>query len=130
MSVVKGPFEVKATPFPPYDTSGGVTLSRMTFSKTFRGALEATSTVEMLAAMTSVKGSASYVAIEKLSGSVDGKKGTFVMQHNAVMNRDVPSLSITIVPDSGTEELAGITGSMKIDIEPGGKHFYTFDYKL
>jgi hypothetical protein len=83
----------------------------------------------MLTAMTSVKGSAGYVAIEKVTGTLRGRSGTFVLQHSATMNRGTPQLSLTVVPDSGTGQLTGVAGSMTIKIADG-KHFYEFDYTL
>jgi hypothetical protein len=83
----------------------------------------------MLSAMGNVQGSAGYVAIERVTGTLHGKRGSFVLQHTGTMDRGAPSLSIHVVPDSGTEELVGLTGSMQIQIEQG-KHFYTFDYSL
>jgi hypothetical protein len=101
----------------------------LSIDKQFHGGLEATSKGVMLAAMTAVKGSAGYVAIEKVSGTLGGRSGTFVLQHSGIMNRGAPQLIITIVPDSGTGELAGIAGKMAINIVEG-KHFYEFDYTL
>jgi hypothetical protein len=83
----------------------------------------------MLSAMTAVQGSAGYVAIEQVTGTVNGRRGTFVLQHNGIMNRGEPQLTITVVPDSGTDELVGLTGEMTIKIE-GGKHFYEFAYRF
>jgi hypothetical protein len=124
-----GIFEVEVNAQPPYDTSGGVSLGRMSISKQFRGALEASSTVEMLSAMTGVKGSAGYVAIERVTGTLDGRAGGFVLQHAGTMTRGNAELSVSVVPDSGSGELKGIAGKMKIDIVDG-KHLYTFDYTL
>jgi hypothetical protein len=76
------------------------------------------------------KGSGGYVALERVTGSLEGKSGSFVLQHNATMNRGVAEMNIIVVPDSGTGELTGISGSMKMRIETGGKHFYDFDYTL
>jgi hypothetical protein len=123
-----GPFEVKLTPQD--DKSGDTGLARMTIDKQFHGDLEATSQGQMLSAMTAVQGSAGYVAIEKVSGKLKGRTGTFVLQHTGVMNRGVPQLTITVVPDSGTGELEGLSGTMSINIAPGGKHSYDFEYTL
>lgn len=123
-----GPFEVKLTPQPP--ESEAPTLGRMKLDKQFHGELEATSQGQMLAFSTSTKGSAGYVAMEIVSGTLGGRKGTFVLQHNGTMNRGDGQLIVTVVPDSGTEELAGLSGTMKIRIEAGGKHFYDFDYEI
>jgi hypothetical protein len=101
----------------------------MSLDKQFHGDLEATSTGEMLAAMTEIKGSAGYVAMERVNGTLQGKSGTFVLQHSATMTRGVPQMNVTVVPDSGTDGLVGLTGTMTIKIEEG-KHFYEFDYTL
>lgn len=124
-----GPFDVKVTPLATSDQDNSTPV-RMSIDKQFHGDLEGTSKGEMLSAMTAVKGSAGYVAMEKVTGNLNGRSGTFVLQHSATMNRGTPELSITVVPDSGTEQLEGITGKMDVKIEPGGKHFYDFTYTL
>ena len=124
-----GTFDVKLNPLPAY-VQGEATIGRMSIDKQYHGDLEATSKGEMLSATTSVKGSAGYVAIERVSGTLHGRIGTFVLQHSATMNRGAPQLAIAVVPDSGTGELAGLTGTMAIRIEPGGAHFYEFEYTL
>ena len=123
-----GLFEVKLSPLPS-DVIEDPQLGRMSIDKQFSGDLEATSLGQMLSAMTDVKGSAGYVAIEKVTGALHGKKGSFILQHNGTMGGGTESLSITVVPDSGTEELNGLTGSMKIQRDDG-KHTYEFDYEL
>jgi hypothetical protein len=124
-----GAFDVKLNPLPAYNASAGSNLGRMSIDKQFHGELEATSQGEMLSAMTDVKGSAGYVAIERVSGTLQGRSGSFVLQHNATMNRGEPTLNIIVVPDSGSGELAGLSGSMKIIIAEG-RHGYEFDYSL
>lgn len=124
-----GPFDVQLKPIPAYETDAGAMLGRMSIDKQFHGDLEATSRGEMITAGTAVKGSAAYSAVERVSGTLEGRRGTFVLQHTGVMDRGAPSLAITVVPDSGTGELAGLAGVMAIQIE-GGKHAYTFDYEL
>ena len=124
-----GPFEVQLKPLPTYETADGAMLGRMSIDKQFRGDLDATSRGEMLSAGTAVKGSAAYSAVERVSGTLGGRRGTFVLQHTGVMNRGTPSLLVTVVPDSGTGELAGLTGTMAIHVE-GGRHSYTFEYAL
>ena len=124
-----GPFEVKLTPQPADDYADGKSLSRLTIDKEFHGDLEATSRGQMLSAMGGVKGSAGYVAIERVTGALAGRRGTFVLQHDGSMNRGAPTLIITVVPDSGTDELTGLAGTMSIDIT-NGKHSYTLDYTL
>lgn len=122
-----GTFDVTMNPQPPYDTAEGVSLSRVSITKQFRGDLEGASTVEMLSAVTDVKGSAGYVAIERVTGALHGRAGSFVLQHSGTMTRGQAELKVSVVPDSGTNELKGITGKMTIDMVDG-KHLYTFDY--
>jgi hypothetical protein len=124
-----GPFEVKLLPLDTSFDGDAPPLGRMSIEKQFSGDLEGTSQGEMLSAMSAVKGSAGYVAIEKVTGTLHGRSGTFTLQHSATMNRGVPSLSVTVIPDSGTGELTGITGSLQIIIE-NTKHSYIFDYSL
>jgi hypothetical protein len=125
-----GTFEVKLVPQKPDNKEAeGANLGRMSIDKKFSGDLEATSKGEMLSAMTDVNGSAGYVAIERVSGTLQGRKGTFVLQHSGTMTRGAPELSVTVVPDSGTGDLAGLAGRMTIKID-AGKHFYEFDYTL
>lgn len=124
-----GPFEVKLTPQGPEEEGGGSAIGRMLLHKTFHGDLDAVSRGQMLAAGTSVKGSAGYVAIERVEGSLHGRPGTFVLQHRGVMTRGTPELSVTVVPDSGTGELEGLDARMEIVIE-GGRHSYVFDYSI
>ena len=101
----------------------------MSLDKQFSGELEATSKGEMLTGMGQVKGSAGYVAMERVSGTLAGKTGTFILMHTGIMDRSTPSLTITVVPDSGTDGLAGLSGTMRIDIA-GGQHSYDLDYNL
>src|SRR5436190_21904656 len=122
-----GTFEVNLTP--EEDKSDDKTLGRMTIEKEWHGDLEGTSAGQMLTGGDIAKGSAGYVAIEKVSGTVNGRQGTFMLQHSGTMTRGEGQLTITVVPDSGTEQLAGLTGRLSIRIE-GGKHFYDFDYSL
>jgi hypothetical protein len=130
MNHAKGTFEVKLTPQKPDNKEAeSASVGRMSIDKKFSGDLEATSQGEMLAAMTAVKGSAGYVAIERVSGALHGRNGTFILQHSGTMTRGTPQLSVTVVPDSSTEELTGLTGSMTIKVD-GGNHFYEFDYAL
>ena len=124
-----GTFNVKVTPQAADDYADATALGRMTLDKQFTGDLQATSKGQMLTGMSSVKGSAGYVAIERVSGVLAGRRGTFVLQHSGTMTRGTPSLVITVVPDSGTEALTGLSGTMVIDVT-GGRHSYTFDYTL
>ena len=121
----KGAFEVKIVPQPP-DVEAP-TVGRMSIDKQFRGHLEAVSKGQMLAFMAGVKGSAGYVAIEQVTGSLHGRSGTFVLRHSGTMTRGAPQLAISVVPDSGTGELAGLAGTMTIIIAEG-KHSYDFEY--
>ena len=121
----RGTFDVKLKP----ETMHSPDLGRMTIDKEIHGDLEAVSVGEMLSAMTAVQGSAGYVAMELVKGTLHGRKGSFVLQHSATMNRGAPDLTVVVVPDSGTEELTGLTGRFSIIIE-GGKHSYEFEYTL
>jgi hypothetical protein len=123
-----GTFEVKLNPQAD-DQVGDPTVGRMSIEKQFRGDLEATSKGQMLAVGTEVKGSAGYVAMERVSGTLDGQSGTFALQHSGTMTRGEGQLAITVVPDSGTGQLAGLTGKMSINIADG-QHSYEFDYTL
>jgi hypothetical protein len=127
--IVKGTFELTMHPEPPYDSAQGVTLARVRFDKRFSGALAATSEVHMIGARTPAEGSAGYVAIERVTGTLEGRRGSFVLQHNGVMTRGVASLAVTVVPDSGTDELSGLSGRMEIEIVEG-QHCYAFDYQI
>lgn len=125
-----GPFEVKIDPQPSDEKAGGAAIGRMLFDKQFHGDLEATSKGTMLAAGSGAKGSSGgYVALEIVTGTLKGHTGTFVLQHSATMNRGVPTLSVAVVPDSGTGQLTGLTGKMNIIIADG-KHSYDFEYTL
>jgi hypothetical protein len=125
----KGTFEVKVEPQGEADKADGSTLGRMSLDKKFHGDLEATSKGTMLTAGTEVKGSAGYVAIERVTGTLNGKTGSFVLQHNATLSRGTPLQNIIVVPDSGTGQLAGISGRFLVIIADG-KHSYEFDYTL
>lgn len=124
-----GPFEVKLAPQPLSDLAAESALGRMSLDKVFHGDLTATSRGEMLSAMGSVPGSAAYVAMERVTGTLHGRSGTFALHHTGVMTRGVPSLEIQVVPDSASGELEGLTGTMSIHIE-GKAHSYVFDYVL
>ena len=124
--IAAGPFEVKLTPQPPGEDA---VLGRLTLDKTFHGDLEATSKGQMLAFSSSIKGSAGYVAMEQVAGNLQGRQGTFVLQHSGTMTRGNGQLTVTVVPDSGTDELKDLSGTMRIDIA-GGKHAYVFEYTI
>ena len=127
--LAKGPFDVKLKPLEAYNKDETAGLGRMSIDKQFHGDLGATSQGEMLFA-GSAKDSGGYVAVEHVTGTLQGRRGAFSLQHNATMTHGEPYLNIIVVPGSGTGELAGLSGTMKIIIEAGGKHFYEFDYEL
>ena len=124
-----GTFDVKLNPQSSEEDADGTGLGRLSIDKQFHGDLDATSKGEMLSAGTSVKGSAGYVAIERVRGALQGRTGTFILQHSGTMTRGAPQLTISVVPDSGTGGLEEISGMMTINIV-NGKHFYEFDYIL
>jgi len=121
-----GTFEVKLTP---QDDKSAEGLGRMTIAKELHGDFEGTSTGQMLTSMTKTQGSAGYVAIERMTGTLHGRTGSFDLHHLGIMNRGTQQLTISVVPDSGTDQLTGITGTMTIKIADG-KHSYEFDYNL
>jgi hypothetical protein len=123
-----GTFEVKMNPLSE-DKADGASLGRLSLDKQFQGDLAATSKGEMLTAMTAVKGSAGYVAIERVSGTLHGREGSFVLQHSGTATRGAQQLSVSVVPDSGSGQLVGITGRMTIKIAEG-KHMYELEYTL
>jgi flagellar basal body rod protein FlgG len=121
-----GTFEVKLTP---QDDGAGAAVGRMTIDKQFQGDLVGTSKGQMLMASSTVQGSAGYVAIEKVEGTLNDRRGSFYLQHSGTMTRGAGELTITVIPDTGTDQLTGLHGKMQIIIE-GGKHSYEFDYEL
>jgi hypothetical protein len=122
-----GTFDVKLNPLE--DKVGDPTMVRMSIDKQLHGDLEGTSKGQMLAAGPDVKGSGGYVALERFTGTLQGRRGSFALQHSGTMTRGTPQLTVTVVPDSGTDQLVGLSGKMKINIVDG-KHFYEFDYTL
>jgi hypothetical protein len=128
-NVAKGTFVVKVLPLTFEGQTDGTKLGRMSIDKEISGDLIATTKGQMLSAGTDVKGSAGYVAIEHVEGTLNGRKGSFVLQHTGTMNKGAPSLSITVVPDSGTGDLVGLSGDLQI-IHAEGKHSYVFEYSL
>jgi hypothetical protein len=124
MTTATGTFEVTLTP-----QGTNPHVGRLSLDKTFHGDLEATSQGEMLAHRTAVNGSAGYVAMEHVTGALGGRSGSFVLQHSGTMTRGDARLTVTVVPDSGTDALTGLTGTMDIDVSGGG-HAYTFRYEL
>jgi hypothetical protein len=128
MKRATGSFEVSVQPLPNAEVSGDAMLGRFLLIKKFSGDLDAEARGQMLSAGTPTKGSAGYVAIDHVTGTLQGRKGSFFLQHSGVMNRGAATLSISVVPDSGTDDLAGLTGNLNINVD--GKHFYAFDYSL
>ncbi len=124
-----GTFEVTLVPLDLNEVGEGETRGRISINKQFHGDLKATSIGEMLSAMTEVKGSAGYVAIERVVGKLQGLQGSFVLQHSGTMDRGSPSLSVSVVPDSGTGQLVDLKGHLTITIREG-IHCYGFDYEL
>ena len=127
--IAKGEFTVKVQPLAMEGQPEGSRLGRLSIDKTITGDLMATTAGQMLSAMTDVKGSAGYVALERVSGMLHGRRGTFVLQHSGTMNKGAPSLAVNVVPDSGTGELVGLSGQFNIIIA-GGQHSYEFTYTL
>ena len=125
---VSGPFDVKVTA--QEEPSPDPLLGRMTLDKQYHGDLQAIGQGQMLTAGTEVKGSGAYVAIEHVSGTLEGRAGSFVLQHTGIMAQRVPELTINVVPDSGTGQLKGIIGKMTITIAAGGKHSYDLEYSI
>ena len=125
MPQVRGEFDVKVTPVQDEDK----TLVRMTLDKRYHGDLDGTAKGQMLSADANGKDSGVYVAIERVTGTLQGRSGSFLLNHTGIMTKGVPHLSIAIVPDSGSGQLTGLSGTMDIKIE-GGKHFYILDYTL
>jgi hypothetical protein len=127
-----GPFDVKMAPQPQKkDDTNEAGFGRMLGDKHYHGDLEATAKVEMLASGTGAKGSSgAYVALERVTGVLKGRSGSFVLVHTGIMTRGTPQLTIAVVPESGTGQLAGIAGTMTIEIAPDGKHSYDFNYTL
>ncbi len=129
MPRASGTFEVKLSPLTLNNDTADASLGRLDLDKQFFGDLVATSRGEMLSAGTAVKGSAGYVAIERVGGTLENRTGSFVLQHKGTMNRGEPTLEIVVVPDSGTDGLTGLSGTMTINIV-GGVHTYEFEYTL
>ncbi|MCU1230036.1 MAG: hypothetical protein JWO97_2920 [Acidobacteria bacterium] len=127
LKTASGTFDVKLTP--QADPAAEPFLSRLVLDKQFHGDLEATSRGVMLAVGTSVPNSAGYVAMERVTGTLHGRTGSFALQHSGTMTRGEPRLTVSVVPDSGTGELEGISGTTKIDIRDG-KHFYDLAYSF
>lgn len=128
-TVAKGSFHVELKPLADPQSQDGVTLGRMSIDKRFEGDLVGTSQGQMLSALTAVQGSAGYVAIERVTGTLQGRSGSFVFQHSGSMAHGAQQLTIGVVPDSGTGGLVGLSGRFTLEIV-NGKHFYEFSYDL
>lgn len=126
----KGPFDVKRTAMEAVDAGQGASFGRLRFEKRFHGDLDATSVVEMLSAGNPAAGSAGYVAMEHVVGTLQGRSGSFMLQHSGTMDRGAMALTVTVVPGTGSAGLQGLSGNLRIDIAEGGAHSYTFDYAL
>ena len=124
VSEAKGHFDVQTKP----EATFGDGIGRFSLTKTFHGDLQGTSIGEMLAVRTQTPGSAGYVLIEHVAGTLNGKSGTFMLQHCGIMDRSRPDLKVVVIPDSGTAELTGIAGQMSIDAAAG--HAYVLDYSI
>jgi uncharacterized protein DUF3224 len=129
MGRARGDFVVTLTPQSTDEITGASTIARLAIDKQFTGDLIGVSKGEMLSAGTPTKGSAGYVAIERVVGALHGRTGTFVLQHTGTMTRGSPELTVSVVPDSGSGELTGLSGTMRIIIE-GKRHSYEFDYTI
>ena len=128
MMTARGTFDVKVIPRAPDDSTGGP-FGRLFLDKQFHGDLEGVSRGQMLGAMSAVEGSGGYVALEQVTGTLKGRSGSFILQHNGSMRKNVPTMHVTVVPDSGTDQLQGLEGTMTIVIE-GGKHSYELEYTI
>ncbi len=128
MPKAEGSFIVTLTPQPADERPNAGFLSRLLMEKSFSGGFEGKSVGQMLSARSGMEGSAGYVAIERVEGTLDGRTGTFVLQHSGHANRGETSLRVNVVADSGTDELTGLRGEMRIDVAPDGSHFYIFNY--
>lgn len=128
-TVAKGPFTIKRVAEPVHDRMTNL-LGRHTLDKVYSGDLVGTAAGEMLSAGGTVPGSAGYVAIERVDGELGGRKGTFYLQHTGILNRGEGSLTVQVIPDSGTGDLVGLTGEMTIIIAPGGGHSYEFTWEI
>ena len=124
---INGTFEVKLVPQAHEENVGHPSVGRMSIEKQFFGDLDATSKGQMFAVRTEISGSAGYVAMERVVGTLQGRKGSFALQHSGTMTRGEKQLSVSVVPDSGKDELTGLSGTMGIEIVEG-KHLYTFDF--
>jgi hypothetical protein len=128
--IAKGTFDVKVTPLAAEDNIGDPTIGRLSLGKTWSGDLSGTSKGQMLGSQSETeKGSGGYVAMERFTGTLNGKRGSFSLQHHGTMGGGKFEINVYVVPGTGSGELAGISGTLKIIIE-GGKHFYEFEYSL
>jgi hypothetical protein len=129
MPAITGEFTVKMNPETMSEVAADTGVGRMSLDKQYHGALDAAGKGEMLAYMDRALMSGAYLAMERVEGVLEGRRGSFLLHHTGVMERGAPSLTVAVVPDSGRDELAGLSGKLNIRIE-GGKHYYDFDYAL
>ncbi|MBV6320335.1 DUF3224 domain-containing protein [Duganella violaceipulchra] len=129
MPKISGEFNVKMVPETMSPVAAESGIGRMSLDKHYHGALDATGAGEMLAYMDRELGSGAYVAMEKVRGTLEGRRGSFLLQHTGTMERGAAGLKVAVVADSGSGELVGLSGALQIRIE-GGKHYYDFDYTL
>ena len=129
MPIITGEFTVAMQPETMSAVAADSGIGRMSLNKHYQGALQAEGKGEMLAYMDRALGSGVYVAVERVTGAVEGRSGSFLLHHTGIMTRGAPGLTVAVVPDSGSGELEGLCGSLNIRIE-GGKHYYDFDYTL
>jgi hypothetical protein len=128
-TTIKGSFDIKGTPLKTEESTEAIGAARMAFHKTFHGELNGTSVVEMLGMMFKESASGAYVALERVTGRLQGRKGSFALQHSSIMDNGRPEQRITVVPGSGTEQLQGLSGAMVIDIVEK-QHYYTFEFEI
>ena len=129
MPIITGEFTVAMQPEAMSDVAADSGIGRMSLDKHYQGALQAEGKGEMLAYMDRALGSGVYVAVERVTGAVEGRSGSFLLHHTGIMTRGAPGLTVAVVPDSGSGELAGLRGTLNIRMEDG-KHYYDFDYTL
>lgn len=130
MALARGTFEVVLSPQEVKPAEGADALGRMVIDKSYSGELIGSGRGQMLSCMTSTDGSAGYVAQEVVDASLDGKAGSFVLQHIGIMNRGEASLEMQVVPDSGAGELVGLSGRVTIDVDDSGIHHYEFTFEF
>jgi hypothetical protein len=130
-TTIEGSFDVSLSSLPAgQEAKHGITFGKMLIHKTYTGELDAVSNGEMFTTITPKKGSAGYIAREQVEGTLNGRSGSFVLQHYGTMSQGEQNLTLEVVPDSGTDELESLSGSMNIEMAEDGKHFYRFEFTL